>query len=36
MYKHGADIWSWGEKFDSIEDARADYIVVYSIEVTLT
>jgi hypothetical protein len=36
MYKHGTDIWSWGKKFDSVQKARADYTVVYSIEVTLT
>jgi hypothetical protein len=35
MYKHGTDIWSWGRRFDSVEDARADYSVVYTVEVTL-
>jgi hypothetical protein len=35
MYKHGTDIWSWGDRFDSVQDARAEYSVVYAIEVTL-
>ena len=36
MYKHGTDIWSWGDKFASVQDANKNYSVVYTIEVTLT
>jgi hypothetical protein len=34
MYKHGTDIWSWGIKFGSVQAARKEYTVVYTIEVT--
>jgi hypothetical protein len=35
MYKNGSDIWSWGKKYNSVQGARSDYSVVYTIEVTL-